>query len=482
MIRLIKIFFLLTKLLLLTLIIKNKKTSNLNELKHLNIIHAKHIRLTLEKLGPIFIKFGQMLSTRIDIFSIEIINELKTLQTNTAHIAFKEIKTIIENDFNKKICQLFKKINENPLGSASIAQIHSAVSIDNEKVIIKVIKPHINKLIKKDIFLLKIISHVIHIFFKKLRRLKSIDIINELEITLFNEINLKNEAVNIIKMKNNFHKDEKIYIPNVNLKLTTKNILTLEYIDGINITNNKKFTKHSIDTNLLITNLLHMFYTQTFKHKFFHADLHPGNILVSKNNTNNPVLILLDFGIISSLKNNEKFYLSENLLAFAQRNYKKVAYLHIKAKTIQTTKSIKEIESELYFLFEPILNKKIKNISFKKTITSLINLSKNFNMQLQPNFILFQKTLLSIESISRQLNPSINLWLITRQSIESIIIKNLIKKNILENAKKLITSTSKQNAKNTYINYYKITIIIYFIIIIIIFFLMTYNNIVSIII
>lgn len=429
--------------------IKFKNTSNLK----VKTEEAKNITTLIEKSGPIAIKLGQILSTRIDIIPKELTNEFKKLQTNIKPIPFKKIKNIIENKFNTNINNIFKKINENPLASASVAQVHTALSIKNEKLVIKIIKPKIKKTIKRDILLLKFFSIIAHIFFKKIRRLKPIDMIKELETNLKNEINLKNEAINIIKMQKNFKNNKKIYIPRLEINLTNDEIITLEYMDGINITNKEKLDKINLNTKIIITNLLETLYTQIFKYNLFHADLHPGNILISKNTLNTPIIILIDFGISSTIKNNEKIYLAKNLLAFAQKNYKKVVKLHLKAETINTEKSIQEIENELYFIFEPILNKKIEKISFKKTIESLIKLSKTLNMQIQPQLILFQKTLLSIESISRHIEPSINLWKITRMSIEKIIIKNTLNekiKNIFNNktCKKLkINHTQKTYVK-----------------------------------
>lgn len=440
---------------------KFKNASNTKEKKEAAI----KITSLIEKLGPIAIKLGQILSTRIDIIPVELTNEFKKLQTNIKPVIFKKIKSIIEKKFNTKITNIFKKINENPLASASVAQIYTALSIKNEKLIIKVIKPKINSSIKKDIFLLKILSIIAHILLKKIRRLKPIDIIKELEINLKTEINLKNEAINIIKMQKNFKNDKKIYIPKLEISLTTNEIITLEYIDGINITNKEKLNKINLNTKIILTNLLEILYTQIFKYNLFHADLHPGNILISKNNLNMPIIILIDFGISSTIKNKEKIYLAKNLLAFAQKNYKKVAKLHFKAKTINTSKSIQEIENDLYFIFEPILNKKIEKISFKKTMESLIKLSTALNMQIQPQLILFQKTLLSIESISRHIDPSINLWKITRISIEKIIIKNTLNEKI----KNIFNIRKNKKLKINYINqtYIKIipAILIYLIII-----------------
>lgn len=431
-------------------------------------INEKQLRLALEKLGPLFIKLGQILSTRADLLPNNIIQELKKLQTNTYPTNFHSIKKIIETTLNKKITLIFKKINENPIASASIAQIHSGILLDNKKVIIKILKPNIQTSINQDIKILKIIEFTTSFLFKKLNRLKLKEIIKELENTLKAEMNLQQEAANLTKFKNNFNKNIHIYVPNIHWHLVTKTILVTEYIDGINIINKQKLMKEKICLNILSTQLVDLFFIQILKHNFFHADLHPGNILISKNNLNTPVIIFIDFGITSDIKNEEKLYLAENILAFAQKNYRKIVSLHLKAQTITTTESITNIENDLCYIFEPILNKKIKEISFYKIIPQLLALTRKLNMQLQPQLILFQKSLLTIESICRQLNPNINLWKITRQSIEKNFLKEIIinktKKHIINTLKTIFVNTSNNdifkktdhsgiNYKKSFLNY-----------------------------
>lgn len=431
----IKKTYLIIKLILILLNIKKYNNT---------YVFKNKFKKTIEKIGPLTIKMAQILSTRKDIISDDIISELKTLQTHVKQESFNKIKPIlIKNNKNYNI--EFKKINENALASASIAQIHTAISKKNEKLVIKIIKSDIRNIIKYDILLLKIISKIAHIIFPKFRRLKLIDIVKEIEKTLKIEINLENELINLTKIKKNSIKKNDIYIPNVKIELTSLDVLVMEYIDGINILNKSKLKKLKISSKLIIINLLNIFYTQLFKHKLFHADLHPGNILISINEVKKPIIILLDFGMISSIKEKEKIYLSKNLLAFSRKNYKEIAKLHIKAQTIKNNLSIQEIEKELFFIFEPILNKKIKNISFRYMFNSLKNLSKKFEMQTQPQMLLFQKTLLSIESISRQISPSINVWSITRLLLERIIIKESIINKIKKKLKKKIHIHSKKH-------------------------------------
>ncbi|HFL8824106.1 MAG TPA: AarF/UbiB family protein [Candidatus Azoamicus sp. OHIO1] len=454
--RFIYIIYIIAKYNLLELIINGNTITYKILLYTLNPIFkktylqgkGKRFRLALEELGPIFTKFGQLLSIRIDVLPSDISKELKKLQTNTYTSNVKDIKQIIETNLNLNIKNIFKKFNENPIASASVAQIHTGLLKTNQKVAIKIIKPNIKDTIKKDMALLNIISKLITVFFKKFKRLKPIEIILELNEILKNELNLKKEAANSVKLKQNFEKICHIYIPKIYWEYSTENMLVSEFIEGINITNIKKLKKNNINIEKLSYKLVEFFYLQALKYRFFHADLHPGNILIL--NTNTPInkITLLDFGIVSSIKKSEKNYLTENILAFSQRNYRKVAYLHIKSKTMITEKSIDDLEKEICYICEPILNKPIKNISFEKTLTALINLTRAFNMQIQPKLILFQKTLMTIEGISRQINPNINLWKITRQSLEKIIFSDTIRKNTpIKIINKIIQSTKINKTK-----------------------------------
>lgn len=452
-----KLIFLVIKYNLLEFIIKknnfiNKFITVLHSIMFKKISHmprGMRLKITLEKLGPIFIKLGQLLSTRIDIIPIDIIMYLKKLQTETYEQKIKNIKYIIQNELKCKIEDHFKKINENPIASASIAQIHTGILKNNKKVIIKIIKPNIKNIITTDINILYTAAKLTNLFITKLKRLKLTEIIKELKYILANEINLKTEAANLTKMKKNFEKNKYINIPEIYWELCKENILTIEYIEGINITNIKMLKKTNVNIKKLSFELVDFFYTQTLKHGFFHADLHPGNIIISKSKSTKNSISLIDFGIVSSIKNNEKNYLIQNILAFSKKDYRKVAYLHIKAKTISTNESIDNIEKEICCVFEPILNKKIKDISFKNTFESLMHLAKKFNMQIQPKLILFQKTLITIEALSRQLNPNINLWKLTRQSIEKIIISNTLNNYSPKKILKYIKELTKLKTKKT---------------------------------
>lgn len=393
----------------------------------------KNVKIIIENMGPVFIKLAQILSVRTDLFSNNLIKELEKLQTHSKCIHFSQIKNII-NNFDS-LYKNIKRINENALASASIAQIHTGVLKNNKRIVIKILKPKIKYLINKDLMILYTCSRLINFFFKKFKRLKLIDITDEIKSSFDKETNFYKELDNMSEIKKSLSACNNIYIPHVIEDFTRDNILVMEYVDGININNKKKIIKEKINIRVIIKNLLSLFYKQVFEYKVFHADLHPGNILISKTRLMEPIIILIDFGITSNLTDDEKFYLGENILAFAKKDYKKIIHLHIKAKTIKITKSISDIEKELHDTFYPISNKKIKDINFKKLMLLLINLSKNLNMQLQPNLILFQKTLITIEALCRNLDENTNLWHITRNIMEKIILNKIIDFKFLNDIK-----------------------------------------------
>lgn len=453
LLRLLKIIYIIKKYNLLALLINKKYKLIIKTLTFLTKIINKNIlkmndgeklKKAFEELGPIFIKFGQILSIRTDLIPIIINNELKKLQTNIIPFKGTISKNIIEHKFKINIKNLFKNFNENPIAAASIAQIHTGVLKNNEKVIIKILKPNIKNYINLDLGILKYISKIINLI-PKFKRLKIPDIIEEINNTVKDELNFKKEAANSIKFKT---KNKSIYIPKIYWEYTNEDILILEYINGINILNKNELKKQNYNIKDLSIKLIEIFYFQVFKNNFFHADLHPGNILINRKYKNINIT-LIDFGIVSSINNNEKNYLLENILAFSKKDYKKVANLHIKSNSMIIDTNIDDLEREICFIFEPILNKSIKKISFERTLVSLINLSKKFKMQLQPRLLLFQKTLITIEGLTRNLYPNLNMWKITRQTLEKIIlsknIKNYFSKKLIKNLKMLSNKKIKNN-------------------------------------
>lgn len=388
-------------------------------------IEKKNLKLFFELLGPVFIKFGQILSTRKDFFDNKTNQYLEKLQNNVSFSNFNDIKLIIEDSLKLKISDFFIKVNENPISSASLAQIHSAILKNGDRVIVKVLKPNIKNIVYLDLFILKFFLFIFSVFYD-IKRFKIFDIISELESIFDKELKLSREASFISKFQCNFSSSVKFYSPKIYWDFCSENVLTLEYIDGIHILNKDKLFRENIKLDELIYNLFECFYIQFLKYNFFHADLHPGNILISKNESYNFVLVFFDFGIVSFISNNEKIYLIENILAFINRDYKKIILIHLKAKTISDKIDINTLESDLRFIFDPVLNKSLKKISFKKFINNIRVILGYSNTQLQPRMLLFQKTLIFLESIARDLNNEINLWNVSRRIIENIFIGDLL--------------------------------------------------------
>lgn len=388
-------------------------------------IEKKNLKLFLELLGPVFIKFGQILSTRKELFDNETNNYLEKLQNNVNFSTHENIKLLIESSLKLNLNDFFLKLNENPLSSASLAQVYSAILKNGDKVVLKVLKPGVRNVVYTDLFLLEIFMTFFSFFFNT-SRFKFLDIILELKNIFDKELQLKREAAFISKFQQNFLDNINFYAPKIYWNLCSEDILTLEYIDGINILNINKIVKENINLNGLIYNLFECFYIQFLKYNFFHADLHPGNILISKNDSSDFILVFLDFGIVSFITNEEKIYLIENILAFINRDYRKIILIHLKAGTIDSKIDINTLESDLRFIFDPIFNQSVKNMSFKKFVNEIGILLNFSSMQLQPRMLLFQKTLVFVESIARNLNNEVNLWNISRRIIENIFIGDLL--------------------------------------------------------
>lgn len=395
------------------------------------------IKITLETLGPVWIKFGQMLSTRLDFIPGNITRYLMLLQDQVEPFNSLEAIQIIETSLGSSIDKYFFNFNNNPLASASISQVHAAyLKTNNEPIIIKVLRPKIKNLIKKDIKLMYFLSHFLNFFFKKFRRFRFLEIVSVYEKILLNEINFLNEIKNTIQLKKNFKDSNILYIPKVYSNYSSKSILVVERIYGIPISNISALKEHGIDMKVLAERGVQIFFTQVFRDSFFHADMHPGNIFVSYISPNNPKYIGIDCGIIGSLNKDDKRYLAENFIAFFNRNYKKIAQLHIDSGWVSPETDILELEKAIYSVFEPIFKKPLQDISFGSVLLKLFNTAKRFNMQVQPQLILLQKTLFYVEGIGRQLYPNLDLWETAKPFLENWIKNEINIFSIINNTKK----------------------------------------------
>ena len=377
------------------------------------------LRLALESLGPVFIKFGQMLSTRRDLLPDDIANELKRLQDKVPPFSGPQAQLIVEKSLGKPVTELFAAFNVEPLASASVAQVHEATLLDGREAVVKVIRPGIVKTIKKDVALLYTLAHLVHAAWKEGRRLRPVEVVAEYEQTLFDELDLRKEAANGSQLKRNFEDSNILYVPEIYWDLTRQNVLVMERIYGIPVAEVDELRAQGTDMKTLAERGVEIFFTQVFRDSFFHADMHPGNIFVSRDNPVTPQYIAVDFGIIGSLTAEDQSYLARNFLAFFTRDYRQVAQLHIDSGWVPAGTNVTAFETAIRSVCEPIFNKPLKDISFGQVLLGLFQTARRFNMEVQPQLVLLQKTLLNIEGLGRQLYPDLDLWQTGKPFLES---------------------------------------------------------------
>jgi len=396
---------------------------------------AVRMREALEDLGPIFIKFGQMLSTRRDLLADDIADELELLQDAVPPFPGLLAKSIIEKAYDKTVDELFASFDEQPLASASVAQVHAAVLKTGENVVVKVLRPDILPVIKRDISLLFIIAGLAARYSSQLRRLRPVEVIAEYEKTILDELDLLREAANASQLRRNFDGSNDLYVPEIHWDFVRKNVLVMERIYGMSIRNIEGLKKAGTDMERLAAMGVEIFFTQVFSHNFFHADMHPGNIFVDIENPKAPKYIAVDFGIMGTLSQTDKRYLAENFLAFFQRDYYKVAKLHVESGWVPSHTRVDEFESAIRSVCEPIFEKPLKEISFGQLLLRLFQTARRFNMEVQPQLVLLQKTLLNIEGLGRQLYPDLDLWKTAKPFLERWMEEQVGGRALLKNLK-----------------------------------------------
>jgi ubiquinone biosynthesis protein len=379
---------------------------------------AVRVREALEDLGPIFIKFGQMLSTRRDLLADDIADELQRLQDDVPPFPNKQAKEIIEKAYGDSVESLFASFEEEPLASASIAQVHGAILKTGEDVVIKVLRPDVLPVIKRDISLLFIIAELAAKYSSQLRRLRPVEVVAEYEKTILDELDLLREAANASQLRRNFEGSKDLYVPLIHWDFVRKNVLIMERVYGTPIRDTESLIAQDTDMERLAAMGVEIFFTQVFSHNFFHADMHPGNIFVDTEDPKRPKYIAVDFGIMGTLSQTDKRYLAENFLAFFQRDYYKVAKLHVESGWVPSHTRIDEFESAIRSVCEPIFEKPLKEISFGQLLLRLFQTARRFNMEVQPQLVLLQKTLLNIEGLGRQLYPDLDLWKTAKPFLE----------------------------------------------------------------
>ncbi len=380
---------------------------------------GERLRLALEKLGPVWIKFGQMMSTRRDLFPPHIADQLMMLQDRVAPFDGHKARQQIELSLGAPVTSLFDDFELTPLASASIAQVHTAtLKANGQQVVIKVIRPDIVPVIKADMKLIYRLARLIQRLLPDGRRLRPVEVVADYEKTLLDELNLMREAANAIQLRRNFQNSNLLYIPEVYTDYCSETMLVMERIYGIPVSDAAALERNGINLKLLAERGVKVFFTQVFRDNFFHADMHPGNIFVSREHPQDPQYVSIDFGIVGSLNKGDKRYLAENFIAFFNRDYRKVAELYASSGWVPADTNLEYFESAIRTVCEPIFEKPLAEISFGHVLFNLFNTARRFNMEVQPQLILLQKTLLYIEGIGRQLYPQLDLWKTAKPFLE----------------------------------------------------------------
>jgi ubiquinone biosynthesis protein len=386
---------------------------------------GQRIRYALEALGPIFIKAGQVLSTRRDILPDDIADELALLQDRVAPFSGKKAVAIVQGSLGMPINEIFLQFDEQPLASASIAQVHAATLRDGKLAVVKVLRPGIKKLIDRDIDLLYTLAKLAQRYSAESRKFKPTEIIAEIEHTLYDELDLMRECANASQLRRNFAGSPLLYVPEIYWSYSRNNVLVMERITGIPVHDIAALQASGMNLKNLAERGIEVFFTQVFRDSFFHADMHPGNIFVSTDDLEFPQFLAVDFGIVGSLSAKDQRYLAENMLAFFKRDYRRVAELHIASGWLPPDTRVDQFEGAIRAVCEPIFEKPLSQISFGQLLLRLFQAARRFHINIQPQLILLQKTLLNIEGLGRQLYPDLDLWAASKPIIERWLKKQM---------------------------------------------------------
>jgi ubiquinone biosynthesis protein len=400
---------------------------------------AVRIRRALEDLGPIYVKFGQILSTRRDLLPDDIALELAKLQDQVPPFPGEQARSIVEKALGAPVGKLFAEFDTQPLASASIAQVHPATLHEGQKVIVKVVRPNIEKTIQRDIDLLFTIARLARKYSRDARRLRPVEVVEEYNKTIHDELDLQREAANAAQLRRNFIDGKLLYVPEIYWDFTRQNVMVQERIYGTPVDQVDELIAHGVDLKALGERGVEIFFTQVFRDNFFHADMHPGNIFVRADGT----YIGVDFGIMGTLTSADQRYLAENLLAFFHRDYRKVAELHVESGWVPRDTRVEEFESAIRTVSEPIWEKPISEISFGHFLLRLFQTARRFNMEVQPQLVLLQKTLLNIEGLGRMLYPQLDLWSTAKPYMERWMSEQVGPKAFLRRVKDSLPQISE---------------------------------------
>ena len=403
---------------------------------------GERLRLACEELGPIFVKFGQLLSTRPDLIPLDIVEQLNHLQDNVPPFSPALFRQIVADSLDQPLDEVFAALDELPLASASIAQVHCGTLKPTtnhpvaQDIVVKVVRPGITSTIEKDVALLLWIARQVARWLPDGKRLRPVEVVEDYKNTIFDELDLQREAANASQLRRNFLHSPLLYVPNIIWHCSNKKILVMERIYGIPIADIEALHAQKTDMKKLAERGVEIFFTQVFEHNFFHADMHPGNIFVATDKPQQPQYIAVDMAIVGSLSREDQFYLARNLLAMFRRDYRQVAELHIQSGWVPKTTKVSEFEAAVRTVCEPIFQKPLAEISFGKVLITLFQTAQRFNMEVQPQLVLLQKTLLNIEGLGRQLYPELDLWETAHPFLERWLKKRFHPKTLLKEFKR----------------------------------------------
>jgi ubiquinone biosynthesis protein len=378
--------------------------------RSVGVTRGERLRLALEELGPVFVKFGQALSTRRDLLPADIADELAKLQDRVPPFDSAIAVASIEKAFGLRLADIFGSFEPKPLAAASIAQVHVAALKDGREVVVKILRPGMREVIDLDLEVLHYLAQLADEYWGEARRLRPVDLVREYRKTILDELDLLREAGNAAQLKRNFAGSTLLYVPEVYWDYCRVDVMVMERIHGIIVSNLEELRARGTNIRKLAENGVEIFFTQVFRDNFFHADMHPGNIFVQVDDPQSPRYAAVDFGIVGTLQARDQHYLAENFLAFFDRDYARVAALHVESGWVPRGTRVDELESAVRTVCEPIFNKPLKEISFAQVLLRLFETARRFDMQVQPQLILLQKTLFNIEGLGRQLYPELDLW------------------------------------------------------------------------
>jgi len=378
------------------------------------------LRLALQELGPVYVKFGQILSTRRDVLPADIAQELAELQEHVPAFPGEQARAIVEQELGKPIEQLFASFDTEPIASASIAQVHGAVLPDGTEVVAKVVRPGIEQRIRRDLELLSSLAGLARRYHPEGERIRPNEVVGEFERVIIDELSMQREGANASMLRRNWEDSDELYIPKIHWSHTAERVLVMERVDGVPVSDIEELKRQGVDLERLATRGIRVFYTQVFRDNLFHADMHPGNIRIDTTDPSNASFISLDFGIVASLTPQDLYYIGENFLAIFNRQYRRVAELHVEAGWVPADTRIDEMEAAARTVCEPSFTRPLEEVSFAELVVNLFQVARRFKLTLQPQLIMLQKTLLNIEGMGRELYPRINIWDVAKPELESI--------------------------------------------------------------